>query len=574
MSVDVVEHMEDVAPAEQPTRAEGGPLGPLLAVWGGIALVALIVRALFLDRAALSPAEARYAFAAWEASHGALDGSLSALGAPLLSYLTTLLFFLFGANDVTARLVPLLASVGLTLTPALLTATVGVRTTLLAGALLALSPIAVQLARVSDSASLSALVVMLIVASAIRLLIDRPSWSPWVLAISGGLALATASETILGLLAAAIAAVSTWSVGRARLRGWLATAVGPSGRPFLLAALLTAAVAVTAAFMELRGVGFAIGDIWAGLLRVLTPTPVPSRNFASLLVYGAVPLALAGFAFVRGVRGGDRLALFLGQWTLLLIVLAAAFGQGVLALALFPLAPMALLAGQALALLTVNWAPHRLSGSSWLIIGLTIVLGGVAILSTARAVSDARATPAIALAVVLITGLLVAFLWKQETPPEERVPALLTLCVGVFVLLTIGTIGRLSFGGSPPGSEILVRQETAPELRARFDDLQILSIGDARRLLLVDAATPIELRWYGRNLPQANMVRGSGDVPWTVRDAPPPDAASARAVTGRTPWTTISRLDREDLHPLGVLQWLVSRKGLVEGQSRDIVVAQ
>jgi 4-amino-4-deoxy-L-arabinose transferase-like glycosyltransferase len=568
--------MDVVAPEgrERPPGEERTPLGPLLIVWGGIALVAFVVRALYLDRAALSPLEARYAFAAWEASRGVLDGSLSGFGAPLLSYLTTLFFFLFGANDVTARLVSTLAGVGLALTPALLTATLGLRTSLLAGALLALSPIAVQLARVSDTASLSALVVMLLVASAIRLLTDRPTWSPWVLAISGGLALATASETIVALLAAAIAAVSTWSMSRARLREWLATALGPGGRPFLLTALLTAAVAVTAGFMELRGVGFVLGDIWAGVLRVLTPAPIPSRNFASLLVYGAVPLALAGFGFVRGVRSGDRLALFLGQWTLLLIVVAVAFGQGVLAFALFPVAPICLLAGQVLAALTVNWAPQRLSGSSWLIIGLTIVLGGVAILSTARAVGDARATPAIAVAVVLITGLLVAFLWKQETPPEERVPALLTLGVGLFLLMTIGTIGRLSFGGSPPGSELLVRQQTAPELRARFDDLMIQSIGDARRVLLFDAATPIEVRWYGRNLPQAMMVRGPGDVPWTVREAPPPDAGTPRAVTGRMPWTTISRLDREDLHPLGVLQWLITRKGLVEGQSRDIVVAQ
>src|SRR5262245_28771065 len=98
MAVDAVQTV-DLGTGQDRALAPASPLLPLLAVWGAIGILALVVRVLLIDQAALTPDEAKYAFAAWQASRGQLDGSLVEFGAPLLSYLTTGLFFLLGASD-------------------------------------------------------------------------------------------------------------------------------------------------------------------------------------------------------------------------------------------------------------------------------------------------------------------------------------------------------------------------------------------------------------------------------------------------------------------------------------------
>src|SRR5438093_7390976 len=147
----------------------------------------------------LNEAEAGYALSAWQAVLGRFDDSLVASGSPLLSHGLVVVIGLFGASDVAVRLLPALAGIALTLMPALLLGVLGARTTLWAGVLLALSPVAVQSSRVLDPAALSAAVAMLAICSAIRLATDRPWWSAWSLGIALGLALALGGAAVLAL---------------------------------------------------------------------------------------------------------------------------------------------------------------------------------------------------------------------------------------------------------------------------------------------------------------------------------------------------------------------------------------
>ena len=66
---------------DRPPRRASTCLFPSGWVFG---LVALLLRVLLLDRAPLPSSEATYSFAAWQASRGQLDGSLVDTGAPLL----------------------------------------------------------------------------------------------------------------------------------------------------------------------------------------------------------------------------------------------------------------------------------------------------------------------------------------------------------------------------------------------------------------------------------------------------------------------------------------------------------
>jgi hypothetical protein len=537
-----------------------------------------------IDRLPLNSREATYALAAWQSVLGQLAGSLVDSHAPLFSHALALVLALFGASDVAARLVPALAGVGLALTPSLLTAMIGFRAALAAGVLIGVSPIAVALARVVDPATTAALIVMLLVASALRVATDRPGWVPWTLAGGIGLALASDPSVVLALAAAAIAALATWSPSwRARSEGtnprlrveprpgfarWPLPADLRQSAPWAFGAGV-AIIAATGLLMDLRGVGFPLGDLWGGAASMVTPVPFPGWNLLSLLAYAWPLLVLGLVGFAAGARGGYRPAMFLGQWCVLLLALAGAVGDQVVALALFPVGPAALLAGLAIARAPHEAAAYRLSAPTWAVVAVTAALAVGGVLMLAHTVAGGRAAAPIALIALLAVAAAVAVNWRRTVPAEERAPALIVLAALAVVAGTIPALSRLTFGGSPAGSEILVREETHPAFREVFRTLNILANGDPRRLLMVDMETPVVARWYGRGM-DANAMSLN---PILLRDAPP--VGTSPAPSGwRTPWRTVAQLDRSDLHPLGLLEWMLSRTGLVKGKASDIIVAR
>ena len=590
---------------------------PVAVSWILLALGAALLRLIVLDRQPLSEAEARYALPAWQAVMGQFDGSLVESGAPLLSHAMVVVFGLFGASDVAARLVPALAGVGLSLTPGLLTGTFGLRTTLWAAVLIAVSPVAVHASRVVDPAVLTAGLVMLTVGSAIRLASDRPWWSPWTLALGAGLSLAAEGGAVLAMAAASAAVLvifarATDGAGSTGWRTWLpgplwngrvtARAVAAPAMLFVGAALLAA----TGGLVDLRGVGFVFADVWSRGLGLLTPDAFPSRNLASLLAYGWPLLALALGGYLLAVRearpprpaerrrvrhlaqdDGDpieleglggvqrlrlRATLSVALWTLILLVVGAVAGADQLSLVVLPIAPLAVLAGTALGRLPIHPLDYELSGEGWTTLTVTAVLGMAAIVIFSQNVAGSR--PIALVAWVALIGLLVLLAtgWRS-LGVQERIAVLTILGGVVFLAATASGLSRASFGGSPPGTELLAREETAPAFRALFRELNVLASADPSRVLVVDLPETFAARWYGRAILPGSGEQRASPRAFVLREAPRASGPGPTEVA-RVPWKTTSEIEPADVYPLGILRWLVSRSTLVHGQPHDIIVTR
>jgi len=553
---------------------------------------AALLRLLMIDRVPLSETEVTYALPAWQALRGQLDSSLAATGTPLLAHLLAGLFGLFGASDVAARLPAALAGVALALTPALLTAHVGLRAALWAAALLVVSPIAVQASRLADPSMLTAALVMLVVASAIRVFTDKPPWSPWALALGMGLSFAHQSSAVVALVAAAAAFAGakrggqeTRPRGSRRRRGvWESvgsrSTTSDGGAPgrlpdlqpqHLLVAPAVAVLAATGALTDLRGLGFIAVDLWVGALAFWTGASFQLRNLAALTVYAGPLLALATAGCVLGVRERDPLRRFLGLWAGILMAMAAIFGPDGLSFVVLPLAPASLLAGTLLARLPLDPSAYRLTGPGWAALTLTGASGGIAALvfSQTSGVEGRGVAPQTLITLVAVPVLLLIF-WQWRVPRAERAAAAAVLGFVAFSLVTAGSIGRSSFGGSPPGSELLPTEETDPAFRAVLRELNVWARADPQRVLVTELPMPALALWYGRDM--AVALSGTRAMAGTVlmREAPSPSTGASGGP--RIPWKTISGVETADLHPLGILRWVATRSGLVKGRPRDIIL--
>ncbi|MBM2811242.1 MAG: putative rane protein [Chloroflexi bacterium] len=559
---------------------------PLL--WGVVALVAGAVRLALIDRAPLSPSEVGFAWSAFQAVQGSSAASLVETGSPLLTHFTALMFWLFGASDVAARLFAALAGTSLALTPALLTRTLGWKSSVIAGVLIAICPIAVQLSRVADPSIASALIAMVVVASSLRFFSDRPWWAPWTLAAGIGLALSHDGGAVIALATAAVAALLTWSND---FRGLLSRAIGqispPAERPATedpqmprtdalgpaTFGIGIALIASTGALMDLRGVGFVLGDVWGNALGLLRPAPFPTRNLASLLAYAGPLLVLASWGAVVGMRRQERLVLFLSQWTLLLLLMAATFGQFTPLFAILPISPAALLAAMMLGRLNFGDSSRTISGATPGVLSVTFVGLGIVGLAVAQAVGATQPSMVATVAAIVGVVLLIPACWRQYVPATERSFALLLLGILSFAMFSAGSIGRLSFGGSPPGAELLTREETRSDLRDAIKDLTLLSRADSGRVLFIEDGTPLLVRWYGRGIRHVDAGSAPEVDVFTVRETTQRAGSSLTGRSAGTPFVTTSQLDRTELTPLAVARWVVSRAALVKGQPRDIVIA-
>ena len=590
---------------------------PLLVAWSLLAAAAGLLRLIVIDRVPLSSAEASYALPAWQAVLGRLDDSLVLAGAPLLSHGLVLVFALFGASDATARLLPALAGIGLSLTPGLLMGVLGVRASLWAGVLIALSPIAVQSSRVVDPAALGALCAMVAVCSGVRLAADRPQWSPWTLAGALGLCLALGGGAVLALLAAAVAAVilfPPWASDPTRgdWRGRVASFTGgPQG---LLRSLLgplvllvgVALLAATGGLMDLRGVGFVVVDAWGSALGLLATDLFPTRNIVALIAYAAplLVLALVGYLLeqrdvrprpapqtTRGRRAPTeeleshemedvrssrrprfRVLTFFALWTHVLLIIAAIAGRGQLTLAALPIAPAAVLAATVLARIPLNLSAHQLSGEGWTILAGTMVLCTVAVVVFSQKVAAGAQVSWVASVALLGLFVLLIMGWRGLPAAERRSAA--ALLGGLALLgLTISGLSRASFGGGPPGTDLLMLEETAPAFRAMFRELNVLSSVDPGRALVVDLPEPMVASWYGRSIPSGSGALRSSAGAWVLRaETAPPSFNPAQVV--RVPWKTTSEINAADVYPLGILRWLVNRSALVHPRPHDIIVTR
>ena len=528
--------------------------------WVVVAAVAVALRLARLDVWAMAPEEARRAYQAYSLYLGRpLDpGESLPTTAPLFLLLQSFGFFLFGATDAVARIMP--ALLGLALVPLawLLRPFVGKYAALGMGALVALSPTLVYGARQGTPAILVAAALGVVVAV---LRIGLPAGSDGTVrrrsAVAGiALGLLYASGPIaLTVLVALAVGVAAAAVGGRTADGARDDALARSGRAIarvpgtlasgaagLMATLLVLFTRLFSDIGAIAGLGETLAD-WARLV-ASDPGTAPTQYFIlAILLYE--PLALA-FAFVAGRwdggaagrRDGEteavgRLgpAFFVGWFVAALLLISLGSGRAPehqIQVAL----PLVLLGGLGLGQLVgaIAWR-SVFRGPSGLLalvyLGLVIGLSAFGILAgriDEAASSGAALSQAlfVLFLVVLPLGYAAWVLIGNERATGNAAQAgrmaliVVALILGAF---TLRSAILLNFYNAGEGSEPIAQRTVTGSVRPMVDRLMRLSrdttlnrasvrdtTGGRSLVIALDERVEWPFRWYFRDFPDLDVV--------------------------------------------------------------------
>lgn len=140
---------------------------------GAMAVAGLVLRLVELAERPLHHDESIDAWYSWQFLEGTFEGYDPVYHGPLRFYLTAAFFWVFGESHTTARMVAVLAGVGLIVLPWFLRRSLGPAVTATASAVLAFSPIALYMTRLGREDSLTAFITLAMMVVIVRLL-DRP----------------------------------------------------------------------------------------------------------------------------------------------------------------------------------------------------------------------------------------------------------------------------------------------------------------------------------------------------------------------------------------------------------------
>ncbi len=340
---------------------------------------------------------------------GVAQGARPLLGSqPAYILLTSILFYCLGAGtNFLARLIPALAGSGLVLAPALFAHRLKPRPSVILAFLLALDPGRVALSRQAGGGILAVSFVVL-------------AWGFWEnrrvawAGIFAGLALLSGPTLWPGLLGLAL----TWSIGQAFEWRWRSANDNPDGFHPLPGAWRTAAW-FAAGTLVLGGTLFFLApnglSAWASSLPdyivgwgSLSGIPAGLMVF-SLFAYQPLGVILALVTTIRGWIQNSRRVMRLSLWMLIALLLA------------------------------LFYPGRQISDLAWML----IPLWALAALELARAMNLLREERREVLGVVVLTVVLLAFIWINfirllSTPQGSPESVLLTwLLFGSFFLLFI-----------------------------------------------------------------------------------------------------------------------------------------
>ena len=470
------------------------------ALWLALALFAGATRLIGIDTL-LSDPEARVALPALAAAQG-LQAMPGMAGAPLLNplfgFLQYVLFSLFGASGVTARLVPALAGCALCLLPALFRGRIRRSRALMLGFLLALSPTLMFVARQATGATLAWALAACVVWTWPRTHNMR--------AVALGLLLACGTDALLPLIVLlalrVLAGPSLAHTGRAGL-----------GRQLVIAGL---ACALGATGLFLRPPGLA--DVFNGLAAWLQgwTSPVlfaPGRLLLGLLGTEVLLLIFGAVALIRPVTWRDDAllgALILTGCGLLATVLYPARSPAslvplVCGLALLASGPLDKLAR--VALLRIPPAGWAIGAASFLM----FVFAGLAIRLYAEQPTGALLTAPL-IALILVSAMVIAAVLNGEMP--AGVFGAGSALAAVLLLHTSGWGFQLASNRAANPAEPYIAGAPTEGLAALADTVRMSALratGDPTTLrFAVDESAPPALRWALRDQNRALYGRNPG----------------------------------------------------------------
>jgi len=533
-------------------------------LWGLLLIVALGMRLLRLDAAPFNTVEARDALAAWRFATG--QGAPTATSySPALFSGQAFIFLIFGANDVTARLLPALIGTALVLTPALLRQQLGRAGALLAGALLALSPTALFLSRTASGDVLVALGALLCVAGFWRLVEnqrvgesanqrvgesasqqvgesmpaqDTVPHPPAVYLAALGVAVMLVSgslaySALIALSAALLLVAFVDAESRRRLQSaWGVLRTTPNLTSYTLGTLLGSGILLSTAFGWHFGGLAAAADLlsqwlagfvrWSDSLSVGYPALV-------LIFYEPLLLLLGAVGVVTAAIHGRASSLFMALWSIVALLLALirpGHGPGDVLLVLLPLACLGGVTFAALLESLRRWGQWLNEG---LFLAVSLPLWAYLMLNLATYSSRSAQFSQINLLFVHVsvptflslgvaTMLMLLILATGIGLIQGLAAALRSVGLSlalVLLLVTLATTWGVSQNRPANPRELLVLEPTAHEVRLLKDNLDRLSIENRKGVHGLDLTlltTDPALSWVLRDFEGAR-VTGATDTP-------------------------------------------------------------
>lgn len=456
------------------------------------------LRLVGLGEPVLSAAEGERALAAWNAVHGREPDLWHG---PTLVYGTGLVFFLFGANDLSARILPALAGTWLVAAPYFFRRYLGSGGAFAVAVILAFSPSSVFAARQVAGDAIALALVSLAVVCWLRY---RQTDSGVYLALSGvaaGLALA-AGPSAYALLLPLTLLLGAW---RLLSRGNMHPAPDHAWRVAGLGAVVAVVVASTGLWSSPAGVQ-------RGLIDAAAAWPagrgVPWHFFATgPLLYETAALVFALLGLLLGGRRVARVAAALAMaWSGVLLYSLA--GMGRLETLALVAAPLAVAGGLGLAR---TWeATVGRTGAAqaafflacaWPALGLFGTIMGYVVQPFPLI------GPHFLLAPALYLGLVTSA-WVYWRGPGVTIRGLGTLLMATALVGLVHTSSLLVFQTRPEAAEPLAREVLSRDLRALLAEVEdhsaVWSVPRRRDLAIV-VAEPLRhpLAWYLRDYSRA-----------------------------------------------------------------------
>ena len=321
-------------------------------IYATILLVAMIVRVYHLGTPPLQPSESSRALSSWQMVNGQ---NPEAWGEPLLVGSTSGIFFLFGDNDFTARLVPAFLGTALVLLPWFLRGIMGQSGAVATALLLASSPSFIYFSRSLSEHIYAATLSLLLVVYLFRYMRGLHSILPLgvvvVLLLCSG---AMGFNTII-VFAFCFALMFALDRGWAELKKPFQAAWG---RRQTLAGYTMLAMALffcvsTGAFTYLQGLGLPSLTAWIKAFDLPGEGEPWYWHLQLMTAYDTLIMVLgllgAGYAIFRwrrdGVRETTSFRVLLVFWAGGNLILLALMGKKEAGQVLLPLLPLALLAG-------------------------------------------------------------------------------------------------------------------------------------------------------------------------------------------------------------------------------------
>lgn len=574
-----------------------------------LGIIALWLRLVNLDARPLAPNEAQTAAAAWDfINHGTSEPYMS----PLLFTLNWLAFFLFGAFDFTARLLPAALGTLVIFIPALARNLLGRLGAILAALLLVFSPSVLFFSRTLSGADLA-------VGAAIASLIlfwqyrqETNTGRLYAAAFFAGLSLTADASAFTVLSAGAIYFGIAWVRSRQAERAGMEknreepdqenSLASALQRPFVRAAIIFSAAYILSAttFLINRdglGVAFNLLGEWINAFAVV-------GNFASplnwLVVYEPLPLifGLAALVLILTWRGEQAantgFARLLGFVALLAFVWYTIAGNKNPSVIVAVAMPLILLAGWFIASLIERAHDDivETGGFKTMLAGeipifaLLLIFAALVYLQVVTFLQQTRFSPALdvlyqALSVnspdasLMAAGITLAIVSVLLLGTFIGLSILLVgvarttslLACTILLLLAFGTLRAawfLNFSDSEPVRELAAPIQTPLQIRDLVRDLEFYSearLGDTHVIrIAADPQLGAVGRWYLRAFP--NVTWSSDLVTTQTAEAivtpaltPPPGNWMGQQYRIGVTWTP------EKFDGLGLWKWYMMREG-------------